>query len=133
MSCADACVTHDYDSGGNTALYREGFSRARNAYTCCECGVSIAIGERYQWASGKTEGGGMFREHTCEVCAEIRAAFVCGSWVFGALWESLRDELFPRWKTHSAIDCLAKLQTADAVAMSNNEFAEWNGEEDGVV
>jgi hypothetical protein len=124
VRCADVCLSHDYD--GDISLYREGFSRARKEYCCCECGDGIAAGERYQWANGKADDE-MFREHTCVVCAEIRTAFVCGSWIFGELWESIRDEMFPVWKRASAIDCLAKLTTGAAIAKCNAEYAEWVG------
>jgi hypothetical protein len=122
MGCADVCLSHDYD--GDTSLYREGFSHARKEYGCCECGDAIPAGEQYQWASGKT-GDGMFRVHTCAACAEIRAAFFCGSWIFGEMWETIREGMFPVWKRASAIDCLAKLTTDAAIAKCNAEYAEW--------
>ena len=125
MSCADVCLSHDYD--GDTSFYEEGFSRSRKAYVCCECGDTIRLGQRYQWAKGTTTDG-LFRVHTCAVCAEIRATFVCGSWVFGELWESIRDEMFPVWKRASAIDCLAKLTSDTAIAKCNAVYGEWTGE-----
>jgi hypothetical protein len=127
MSCADVCLSHDYD--GDSSLYREGFSRARKEYRCCECGDVILLRELYQWATGK-HGSGMFRVQTCSVCAEIRAAFVCGSWIFGELWESIRDEMFPVWKRASAVDCLAKLTSDAAIAKCNAEYADWIGGQD---
>jgi hypothetical protein len=59
------------------------------------------------------------------VCCEIREAFVCGSWVFGMLWESMSEEMFPMWRTKGAWDCLAKLTTPEAVAKCNAEYKEW--------
>jgi hypothetical protein len=123
MSCAEVRISHDYNNCVRS-LYREGISRARKEYVCCECGVGIRVGERYQWASGKCSDG-MFRAQTCLVCAEIRAAFVCGSWIFGLLWESICDEMFPVWQYTSAIDCLAKLTSDAAVAMCQTEYVEW--------
>ena len=125
MSCADVCLSHYHEC--DISLYREGFSRARKDYSCCECGDMIATGEQYQWASGKSDGG-MFREQTCADCAEVRTAFVCGSWVFGELWCSIREEMFPVWKRASAIDCLAKLTSDAAIAKCNASYREWAGE-----
>lgn len=128
MSSEGVCISHDDYDGESASLYREGFSRARKPYFCVECGTAIATGVRYQWAKGKSEGV-MFRARTCGVCAEIRTAFVCGSWVFGQLWESIRDRMFPVWRRASAVDCLAKLTTDAAIAMCNAEYAEWIGDE----
>jgi hypothetical protein len=59
------------------------------------------------------------------VCCEIREAFVCGSWVFGMLWDSICEEMFPMWRTKGAWDCLSKLETPEAVAKCNAEYKEW--------
>lgn len=125
MSCADVCLSHDYD-GGNE-FYSERTVKARKQHQCCECGRAIAIGEQYEHVSGKTEGD-IWTARTCAECAEIREAFVCGSWVFGQLWESIRDELFPMWRTKGAWDCLAKLTSDAAVAKCNAQYREWHSD-----
>jgi hypothetical protein len=45
--------------------------------------------------------------------------------VFGQLWESIREELFPVWRESGAWDCLAKLTTPEAIAKANAEYREW--------
>lgn len=65
---------------------------------------------------------------TCLVCAEIRGAFVCGSYEFGRLWESIWEEMFPIWDTHGPIDCLAKLETKAARDYARERYAEWRAD-----
>lgn len=112
MSCSDVCIDMDY--GDDYAeFYRETLHTARKEHVCCECKERIAVGSRYAYAAGKNEGS-FWSVKTCGTCYEIRRAFVCGSWVFGMLWESIREEVFPMWIDHSPIDCLAKLETLEA-------------------
>lgn len=122
MSCNDVCVTMDADGIGE--FYHEAMRRARKPYKCCECYEPIAVGELYQCASGKWEGE-MFSERTCAECAEIRAAFACGGWIFGELWESVREQLFWHWDEMKAIDCLARLKTDAAIAKMRAEYAQY--------
>lgn len=122
MSCSDACSI-DMDADGHTEFYSEVVRRARKPYKCCECYEPISVGERYEAAAGKWEGE-IFTERTCLPCAEIRRAFAC-SWVFGKLWETIRDQLFGGWNDMKAIDCLAKLTTDAAIAKMRAEYAQY--------
>ena len=123
MSCADVCLSHDW--GGVTDFYAERTVRAKKPHVCCECGRTIGLGEQHEYVSAKCEGE-FFTERTCGECAEIRKAFVCGSWVLGELWESMRDQMFPEWRSKGAWDCLAKLTTVAAVAKCNAAYREWH-------
>lgn len=120
------CLSHDYD--GSNSFYCEKLRLARKPYVCCECQKPIATGELYQYATGKNDDQ-IFSARTCAPCAEIRTAFVCGSWVFGELWESVRSEMFPVWRAKGSWDCLAKLTTPEAVELCNAEYREWLGDD----
>jgi hypothetical protein len=52
-------------------MYDERIVTARKPHHCCECGATIAKGERYQSASGMWEGR-FGRFHTCLPCVETR-------------------------------------------------------------
>lgn len=120
--CSDVCLDHDYD--GNNAFYAEKYVKARKAHKCCECGKPIAIGETYQRATGMSDGA-IFTERTCEDCTDIRKSFVCGGWMFGSLWGSIREGMFPVWRRVGPWDCLAKLTRETARDACRKEFAEW--------
>jgi hypothetical protein len=120
--CADVCLYSSYD--GSNEFYSESEPTARKVYTCCECGDAIAIGQRYNRASGKYDGT-IFTEHTCAVCTEIRKAFCCGTWSFGMLWEEMRDQMFPVWVRVGPFDCLAKLTTEAAREKCRVAYAQY--------
>lgn len=126
MSCADVCLDHGAD--GFNEFYAERLVVARKVHRCCECGAGIAAGERYERATGKSDGS-IWSQATCTLCVEIRSAFVCGSCVFGQLWESIEEEMFPRWRTHGPFDCMAKLTTAGARDYCRARFEEWEREQ----
>ena len=126
MSCADVCITFDFEA--ENSFYHEEIVTARKQHRCCECGSSIVPRQQYQRASGRNRGG-VFTAKTCTVCVEIRAAFVCGSWIFGDLWLSMREEMFPVWKRLGPYDCLAKLTTQPAIDLCMAEFKDWLAEE----
>ena len=125
MSCADVCLSHDWD--GSTEFHSSRTVKARKPHKCCECGRAIGVGELHEYVSAKCEGS-FFTERTCAECEEIRTAFVCGSWVYGELWESMREQMFPLWRTKGAWDCLAKLTSEAAVAKCNAEYREWHND-----
>src|SRR5437016_3960551 len=111
-NCSDVCIDMDYDADDNE-FYAEKVVRARKVHTCCECGATIQTGERYQRATGKSDGR-IWSVKTCGPCAEIRGAFVCGSWCFGRLREEIEEVMFPIWDESGPFDCLAKLETIEA-------------------
>lgn len=123
MSCADVCLDMDYDADSSD-FCTESFHKARKSHKCCECGGVIAKGQRYERAAGKTCGE-MWSHATCAACAEIREAFVCGSLVYGMLWESIKESMFPVWDRKGPIDCLAKLETLEARDKCRAQYAEW--------
>lgn len=123
--CTDVCVSHDFDGSSEFANMR--IVRARKTFRCCECRRSIAPGDQYERATGKCDGD-FFSDSTCLVCAEVRKAFVCGSWVLEMLWQSIEDELFPRWRREGPFDCLAKLETVEARDYCRARFDAWMAE-----
>lgn len=127
MSCADVCVVMDWDGGND--FYHEVERRAAKQHQCCECGDSIVPGVRYQYAAGKAEGD-VFDAKTCLPCAEVRKVFCCEGWIFGMLWESIDEQVFPGWDDMKAIDCLSRLKTDAAVAKMRERYAKWRKDND---
>lgn len=127
MGCADVCIDMDYD--GSNEFFTSKVVTARKEHTCGECGEKIPRGAKYEYASGKTDGD-FFDAKTCALCVEVRQAFVCGSYVFGELWDAIREEIFPRWKEAGPWDCLAKLKTEEARAVMNTKYAAWEKDQD---
>lgn len=121
--CADVCLDMDSDYGGSD-FYRESIVKARKSHQCCECGDAIASGQTYERASGKSDGD-MWSFATCASCAAIRDAFVCGSWIYGMLWESIEEGMFPVWDRTGPIDCLAKLETLEARDKCRQRYQQW--------
>ena len=121
MSCADVCLSSSYDGGNGFESSR--VVKARTPHQCCECPKPINPGERYERFVG--HNGTFFTRATCATCLEIRKTFSCGWFLFGELWELMREEMFPVWHEKGAWDCLAKLTTEEAVAACNHKFAEW--------
>jgi hypothetical protein len=123
MSCADVCLSHDYDGDPSSfSVVRD--VRARKPHQCCECRDAIAVGESHEVVSGKWDGDfASFR--TCAACVDIRKAFVCGGWAFEYLWESMAEEMFPVWRKNGNWDCLAKLTSEAAITKCNTRYAAW--------
>jgi len=122
MGCADVCLDHAADC--DNEFYSDSIVKARKPHKCCECGFTIAPGQQYERVSGKSDGD-IWVSKTCGPCAEIRKAFVCGSWIFGQLWESIEEGMFPAWDTSGPIDCLAKLETREARDVCRERYREW--------
>jgi hypothetical protein len=127
MNCADVCLSMEAD--GPTDFYASAMRRAAKPHRCTECVRVIAVAEQYENASGKFDGY-FFTEKTCAECVEIRKAFCCGQWVFGELWESIRDQLFSEWNEMIAIDCLAKLTSDGAVAKMRAAYDQYREDHD---
>jgi hypothetical protein len=121
MSCQDVCI--DMDGDGSSEFTREATPRARKMYKCAECSAVIAVGERHEYLTGKYDGY-FWDARTCLACAEIRKVFCCGSWLVGELWSAMDEQVFHRWNELVAIDCLAKLTTAAAVAKMRAKYVE---------
>ena len=125
--CADVCLDHGYD--GYNVFYKERIVTARKLHHCVECGEEIRVGEKYELVNLKNEHGFQAIK-TCAVCEEIRNAFICGTWAFGELWESIREGMFPVWETKGPLDCLAKLTTVAARDRCREEYADWKEDND---
>jgi hypothetical protein len=123
--CADVCVTHDWD--GSNEFYAERVVVARKAHECIECEEQIAPGQMYRRSNGKADGD-FFTVPTCLVCVEIAKAFVCGGQVFSMLWESIEEEIFPRWREEGPFECLAKLSTTEARAYIQHRYDAWEAD-----
>lgn len=93
MPCEEVCIgTNDYDVA---EVYCVQMRKSRKTHRCCECGETIATGQRYEYAS-------MIYEHepftfkTCSSCEEIRRHFTCGEgFVLTTLWEEIHEYVFP--------------------------------------
>lgn len=125
MSCADVCLDHYYDA--DNEFYSESVVIARKAHQCCECRETIRAGDSYERASGKADGD-LWTAKTCRLCREIRKAFVCGTWTFGLLWESIEESMFPIWDDKGPIDCLAKLDSVEARNKCREAYRQWRGD-----
>lgn len=109
--CAEVCIDMDY--GESNEFHAACMRTARKGHSCCECNRTIEPGERYEYAAGKYDGH-FFAEKTCAECAAIRDALVCGSYVYGQLWEAIEEEVFPVWDRTGPWDCLAKIDLLSA-------------------
>lgn len=123
MGCADVCLDMGYDFEP-ADFFRLSRPRARKEHRCVECYRAIRAGEKYERSSGKSEGD-FWSDATCSTCAEIRKAFVCGSWVLGMLWGTIDEEMFPIWNERGPIDCLAKLETKGARDYAMERYDKW--------
>lgn len=122
MSCADVCI--DQDADNDNEFYTERMRRARRPHVCGECHATILPGQLYEYAAGKSDGT-MWTAKTCALCAEIRKAFVCGSFYFTQLWEAIEAQMFPIWNERGPIDCLAQLETLEARNLARRKYDEW--------
>ena len=81
---AGACSC-SFDDADGLDCYEELERTARKDYVCCECGVTISAGDRYQYVEGVSEGQ-WWSWKTCLPCARIRRDFC-------APFEHLREVL----------------------------------------
>lgn len=64
--------------------------RARKQHKCCECRGPILPGSTYENARSVYDG--RWAEHkTCSVCAAIRSDFFPCGFIYGDLWDELRE------------------------------------------
>ena len=91
MKCCPLTGSNDADA---PACSMSATRKARKAHRCIECRDAIAIGQRYEHASGVWDGRpSSFK--TCGLCVEIRMHFQCDGWVYGQLWADLEEGYFP--------------------------------------
>ena len=118
MSDCGVCIYGD--DSGYTEFCDSRIQKARRAAFCCECEKPIDVGQKYEYAYGKTEGH-FWTVKTCLMCAEIADTFYCeGRMYGGSLWDSMKC-VFPDMTT----GCLAKLETAAAKAFLLAQWNEW--------
>jgi len=85
-------------------VYREHTRTARKSHTCEECGRTIAIGERYHWATGLHPDWPKWQ--TFHMCAHCYAAaqwltVMCSGWCYGGVAEELREHWDEEWQLRS--------------------------------
>lgn len=129
MPCADACLYQDCDTDSNEFYVEATVRKSRKPHRCCECRDTIPAGEGYQRATAKSDGV-VWSRVTCLLCVQIRKAFCCDGWVFGALREDMCEQLFPAWAISGPWDCLAKIETREARDKAARWFEAWR---DGVA
>lgn len=116
MSDCNLCVLN-YE-GDEADMYVTKMPTARRGHICCECGQKIQRGEQYENVTMALDGD-VSRYKTCLICVEIRTKFSCdGSWMFGTIWEELREYGFPEMTT----GCLDGL----SAAAKRRLIEEWN-------
>ena len=94
MQCCPLSTSDD----GCVEAYQCSHPTARKDTKCYECNAPISAGTKYEYVKGIWEGEWMIHK-TCMSCKEIRDHFACnGQYVFGMLWEDLRENFFPTMK-----------------------------------
>lgn len=123
MNCADMCIDTGYDE--ENEFHSARVVRAAKPHECRECGSSIAAGEQYEYVAARSEAR-MWTVKTCLACVEIRNTFCCGGWIYGELWQGVREQLFHRWeKNLFGVECLARLKSDAAVAKMRERYEDW--------
>lgn len=92
MSAITCCPLSTGDDG--PSFFVTTTPRARKEHYCCECSEPIPVGAKYERTTGLWDGR-MGTYKTCLSCVEIRNHFACDGWIYGRLWEDLRDNFFP--------------------------------------
>jgi len=81
------CFCTDYDGPD---VSETTWRKARVTHRCCECRAVIPAGARYQHVRGLWDGTWETIK-TCQPCATIRDDFTRCGYVYGELWETLRE------------------------------------------
>lgn len=97
MCMIDDCEPNEFFVGKSPIAAKE--------HICCECGRTIARGEQYHYAVGKSDG----RLWTAKQCAHCSKAAEllsehCGGFLYGGVYEDLSDhvhEILP-WSMQAA-------------------------------
>lgn len=122
MSDPCCCLTSDFDAD-HQDFYHEEMRVARKEHRCRECGKTIKPRERYNRATGKT-GNHIWSNATCVICDEVRKHFYCyGGWLFGALWDDVREQLF---ENGFRFECMKGLSIEAREALLN-DWRRWKG------
>lgn len=91
MSC-DVCVSQDYDERADFTRETH-IQRSRRPIKCHECREVFPARSPYWKIVGKWSGQ-IITIRECECCYEIQRVFCCDGWVYGELWEGMREQAF---------------------------------------
>lgn len=120
MGDCGVCLS-SWDGDGYSDFCKTVVRKARKPHECSECGKQILPGEKYEHATGKTEGD-MWAFDTCLICSEIAETFYCDGRLFGGmLWEEMNEIAFPQMTT----GCLDRLTSAAAKQEVMRRWNEW--------
>jgi hypothetical protein len=120
VSDCGVCVYSGYDGDGGE-LISDTIRVARKTHHCCECGRAILRGERYGYACGKSDGS-FWANKTCLICDEIRTAFCCDGWIYGNLWDGMREVM-----GGLTVSCFERLSTPEAKTELRLRWMQWKG------
>lgn len=81
-----------YDGEYAPEFFNERIVTARKAHRCGECGEEIKPGQRYEYVRGCWEGD--FSTHkTCLPCRNVRDSLMKCGFIYGRVWEDVREWL----------------------------------------
>jgi len=118
MGDCGVCLS-GYD--GDSSFCHIEIRKERKSHRCSECEREIMRGEKYEHATGKSDGD-LWSFDTCLLCAEIADTFYCEGRLFGGmLWDEMQEIAFPVMNTA----CLDRLETAAAKTFLLKRWSEW--------
>jgi len=85
------CIEIDVE--GMPSFYTEKVVKARKMHKCVECHRGIKPGERYESAAGCWDDGFHVMK-TCADCLSVRNAMFCSGWMYGEIWNEVREHLY---------------------------------------
>jgi len=106
MECA-CTVPVDFDSDERVKFIGTTSHTARKEHKCNECKEYISPGQWYQKEAFVCEG--KFEVHkTCEHCWSLRQVFFSDGWLYGCLWDEMR-EFINEARGDLSVDCILML------------------------
>lgn len=99
-----SCCCVDYDAEPAKLFSLVNVRRARKPHTCCECGRTIPKGAPYRRERGLWDDR-WETYATCRLCASVRNDRMSCGYVYGRLWEDLRDCLWSPCACEDECDC----------------------------
>lgn len=105
MGEACGCIyVGDYDG---PEFHTETFPIAWKTHRCSGCGRDILKGEKYEYATGRWDGG-FSTYKTCDECLSIRDVFFCEGYYYNEVYNFLEEHIADMDGDISS-DCLTKL------------------------
>lgn len=120
MSDCGICLSGPED--GCIEVLEDGNVAGRKPHRCCECRHLMPIGEVHERVKGVWEGE-IATYRTCLICKEIRTAYACNGFSYGALWEEMNDYLFAEMNE----SCFDRLTTTVAKKYLRERWMKWKG------